>query len=130
MKIYRSILSLGFAMLVLISSSSFMVGLHFCGDEIGLALFSKAECGMEMKMPPCHQAANSCCDDEVIIHQGQDFKNTINEFQFQPQLIAELVSPIVISEIISETSSQFEFAVYHPPLRATDLTVSHQTFRI
>ena len=107
-----------------------MVGLHFCGDEIRVAMFSKAECGMEMKTPPCHRAESSCCDDEVIIHEGQDFKNTINEFDFQPELIAELTSAVAISEVINETSSQFDLAGYQSPLRTPDLTVSLQNFRI
>lgn len=130
MKLYRSILAIGFILLTLVSSSNFMVGLHFCGDEVGVALFAKAECGMEMNVPPCHRQQQSCCDDELIVHQGQDFKNTINEFNFQPQLIAELVLPTVISEVISKTSAQFDLSVYHPPLRSSDITVSNQVFRI
>lgn len=130
MKLYRSILAIGFMLLTLVSSTNFMVGLHFCGDEVGVALFAKAECGMEMNVPPCHRQERSCCDDELIVHQGQDFKNTINEFQFQPQLIAELISPVVVSEIISEANNQYNPDVYRPPLRATDLTVSHKVFRI
>jgi hypothetical protein len=130
MKLYRTILSLGFFLLTLISSTNFMVGLHFCGDEIAVAMFTKAECGMEANIPPCHRPQHACCDDELIVHEAQDFKNTFNEFQFQPQLIAELVLPTVLSEVITKTSSQFDLSVYHPPLRATDLTVSHQVFRI
>ena len=130
MKVYRNILSIGFILLTLVSSSNFMVGLHFCGDEVGVAFFSKAECGMEMNVPPCHRQEKSCCDDEVIVHQGQDFKNTINEFQFQPLQIAGLVSPVVIAEILSESASRFELNIYHPPLRTIDLTISQQVFRI
>lgn len=130
MKVYRSILAIGFMLLTLVSSTNFMVGLHFCGNEVGVALFAKAQCGMEMNVPLCHRQERSCCDDELIVHQAQDLKNTFNEFQFQPQLIGELVLPIVISEVISKASSQFELAVYHPPLWSTDLTVSNQVFRI
>ena len=130
MKFYRSILSIGFIALVLFSSSNVMVGLHFCGNDVSVALFEKAQCGMEMKAPPCHQQQRSCCDDELVVHQAQDFKDTINEFQFQPQLIAELVPSIEISEIIAEASNRYELSVYHPPLRSADLTVSNQVFRI
>jgi len=107
-----------------------MVGLHFCGDEVGVAMFSKAECGMEMNVPPCHKQERSCCDDELIVHQAQDFKNTINEFQFQPQLITEIVLPVVLSEVISKTSNQFDLSIYHPPIWSSDLIVTNQIFRI
>lgn len=132
MKTYRSILSMGFCLLVLLSSSSFMIGFHLCGGDVqNVTLFSKATaCPMEKQLPPCHRQEKSCCDDEIVIHEAQDFKNSITEFSFHPELISEVASPILVSQIISETAGQNNFTHYHPPLRATDLTVSHQVFRI
>jgi hypothetical protein len=127
---HQSIISVSLAALVLMASSSFMVGLHFCGDKVGMAIFSKADCGMQTNLTPCHQQSKPCCDDEVIVHPAQDFKNTFNEFHLQPQLVAELVSPVVVSEIVSENSYQTDFTDYQPPARTCDLSVALQVFRI
>jgi len=132
---YRSILALSFAFLVLFSSSSFVVGVHFCGGDIqNVALFTKAEgCEMERKLPPCHkQLSKPCCEDETIIHDGEDFK--VSKFDITisgaSSLDVELPS-VIVSEIIpSSALSRIRFYDYDPPTRAGDLTVSLQVFLI
>ena len=133
MKFCRPILSLGFAALVFVSGSSFMVGLHFCGGKVqNIALFSKADgCDREKQLPPCHKHETPpCCQDETVVHQGQDFKNTITEISFSTPLIAELSAPVLISEIISSNTSSSSYTYYDPPCRTRDLVVSLQVFLI
>jgi hypothetical protein len=132
---HRSILALTFALLVLFSSSSFVVGVHLCGGHIqNAALFTKAEgCEMEKKLPPCHkQLSKPCCEDETIIHEGEDFKvsNTDITLSGTPSLDIELPS-VIISEIIpSSPISRIRYYDYDPPSRGSDLTVSLQVFLI
>lgn len=135
MKQSRSILSMVFTFLVLFSSSSFMVGIHLCSGSIqNIALFSKAEsCAMEKMMPPCHrQESKPCCEDELIVHQGEDFKTSPVDINIAPAPTPDTVLPFVfISEVIPSSSFPgTQFFNYDPPLRAGDLTVSLHSFLI
>ena len=132
---YRSILVLSFALLVLFSGSSFVVGVHLCGGDIqNVALFTKAEgCEMEKKLPPCHkQLSKPCCEDETIIHEGEDFKVSSTDITISEASFLDIeLPPVVVSEIIpSSPVSRIRFYNYDPPLRAGDLTVSLQVFLI
>ena len=132
---YRSILSLAAVVLVLVSSSSFMVGIHLCGGDVqNVALFTKADvCEMEKQLPPCHkQEPRSCCDDEVIVHEGENFKVSSTEISIASFPVMEMAMPdVIISEIIPASPvKKFRHHNYDPPLRAEDLTVSLQVFLI
>ena len=135
MKRFRPILSATFAIMVLFSSSSFMVGIHLCKGHIqNVALFSKADaCELEKQMPPCHRhESKPCCEDESIIHQGEDFQASMTDISVSPMPALDIeLAPIVISEVIPSTPvSRTHFHNYDPPLRATDLIVSFQAFLI
>ncbi|MEO7989299.1 MAG: hypothetical protein ABI663_07140 [Chryseolinea sp.] len=135
MKQYRSILSSAFAILVLFSSSSFMVGIHLCSGHIqDIAVFSQAEkCAMEKQMPPCHRhETKSCCEDQTIIHDAQDFKGNISQISIAAPPVFDIVQPaVLISEVIpSSVVSVRYFADYDPPLPPTDITVDLQVFLI
>lgn len=132
---YRSILSLAAAVLVLFSSSSFMVGIHLCGGDVqNIALFTKADvCEMEKQLPPCHrQEPRSCCDDEVIVHEGENFKVSSTEISVASIPAMEMVLPdVIISEVIpSNPVQKFHYHNYDPPLRAENITIALQVFLI
>ena len=110
MKRLRPIFSVMLALLVLISSTSFIVGVHRCGGEVAsVALLTKATpCAMEQKAPPprCHQPKKSCCTDERIVHEKEDFKLATSHIHIVPApLIAALASPVVISLLIPESTT-------------------------
>ncbi|MBL7856316.1 MAG: hypothetical protein JNM57_01405 [Cyclobacteriaceae bacterium] len=135
MKQYRSILSAMFAFLVLFSSSSFMVGVHLCRGHVqNIALFTKSEgCAMEKKMPPCHKhESKPCCEDETILHQGEDFQTSATDITLSAGPVSDMeLGPVLISEVIpSIPVLQTRFYNYDPPLRDTDLTISFLVFLI
>ncbi len=135
MKHYRSILSVAFACLVLFSSTSFMVGVHLCGGHVqNIALFTQAEaCAMEKQTPPCHKPQSEpCCEDETIVHTGEDFKVSLTAMALTPPAPADFTLPsVLISEVIPAAPvAPVPFYLYDPPLPATDLTVSLQVFLI
>lgn len=134
MKIVRSILSLAFAFLVMVSSTSFMVGIHHCGGHVkSMALFTRAEaCANEQKLPPCHRIdAQACCQDVTVVHEQQDFKGDVAQYEFSPSLIGDAVQPeVVLAEVIPAVADRAYDNVYHPPLLASDLTVTFQVFLI
>lgn len=135
MKAFKTISALLLASLVLVSSTSFTIGMHFCMGEVkNIALFSKADgCEMEKKLPPCHrQTKTSCCDDQTVVHEGDDFKASIADLHFEVSLAPVIDQPLIlISEIIpSSAIFRFQYYNYDPPLRSYDLTVAHQVFLI
>jgi hypothetical protein len=132
MKKLRQILSLIFAALVFISSSSFSFGMHHCGGEVrDVAFLSAADgCG-HAQFPPCHKKLMaSCCSDETVSYTAQGFD--INHFSFTANDLGVFVEPaILIDEVISFhhiTSNVFAF--YDPVLRSSDHVIINQVFRI
>jgi hypothetical protein len=135
MKTIRAISSLVLAMLVLTSSTSFMVGMHLCQGEIqNIALFSKADaCEQEQKLPPCHAHQTApCCEDEAVIHNSDDFNATVSGIQITEPAPLEIEQPpVLISEIIPVApDASAGYFDYDPPLPSDDLTVRHRVFRI
>jgi hypothetical protein len=135
MKTIRSISAVILAIMVLVSSTSFMVGMHFCGGEVqNIALFGKADsCQKEKALPPCHKHMKpACCEDEVVYHEASDFKGSIEHIHIiAPTSIDIERSMILISEVIPASPiAQFKYYNYDPPLRSCDLTIEHQVFLI
>jgi hypothetical protein len=135
MKALRSISAVVLSILVLVSSTSFMVGMHFCMGEVqNIAFLSKADgCEKEKNLPPCHRDTNApCCEDETVIHDGDDLKSSIAQIQILAPANIDIEVPLLlIAEIIpSAPLSCIQYYNYDPPLRSWDLTVEHQVFLI
>lgn len=135
MKAFRTISAVILSLLVLVSSTSFMVGFHFCMGEIEeIALFSKAEgCQKEKSLPPCHRHIKvPCCEDEVVFHEASAFKASIEQVHFETSAPIDIEQPLIlISEIIPAAPiARIQYYNYDPPLRPSDLTVKHQVFLI
>jgi hypothetical protein len=134
MKFLRTITSLSLALLVLMSSTSFVVGMHICMGEVkDVAVFSKAEgCEMEKRLPPCHKHAKApCCEDETVVHQGLELKS-LDPIAFGVPLAVEFEAPLTLySEIIPSSSTSREYYLnYDPPLLLSDRVIQHQVFII
>ena len=135
MKVIRRISAVLLALLVLVSSTSFMVGFHICMGEVeNVALFTKADgCEKEKSLPPCHRHLKApCCEDETYVHDGDDFKASIDHYQVVAPAPIDIEHPMVlISEVIPAShTSRIQYYKYDPPLRSWDLTVEHQVFLI
>jgi hypothetical protein len=133
MNLLRSIVALGFAFLVLVSSTQFMVGIHRCGGEVRhIALFDKAEaCEMERQLPPCHRiAATSCCQDVTVIHEDEDFSVDWNPIEWSVlSSDAVTATSLILSEVVPSSVSP-DPRNYSPPFRSVDRTVALQVFLI
>lgn len=135
MKAFRTISALLLAFLVLMSSTSFMVGMHFCMGEVkSLSLFSAAEECVKQEKPlqSCHKHSENCCQDKVVKHDGDDFKNTLEKLDAGSPVTLELLqSAFIIAENIpSVPSTVCAVNVYEPPSSHNDITISLQVFRI
>jgi hypothetical protein len=135
MKVIRSISAVLLAILVLVSSTSFMVGMHICMGEVqNIALFAKADsCQKEKALPPCHKHMKpACCEDETVFHEGTDFKASIEHIHIDAPFSVDIEQPLVlISEVIPAAPiATIQYYKYDPPLRTCDLTAEHQVFLI
>lgn len=135
MKLLKTIGVFALTILVLLSSSSFLVGVHFCkGSLKQVAILAKAEgCEKEKKLPPCHKhLASPCCEDETIVHEGEGFKASFSHVTISPSLPQDIALPeVILAEVIpSLPSSKPSYYNYDPPLRSYDLTVTHRVFLI
>jgi hypothetical protein len=135
MKTIRAISSVLLAFLMLVSSTSFIVGVHVCMGEVqNVALFAKAEgCAMEQQLPPCHKHTQApCCDDETFIHKGTDVKTSFENISFVTPWAFIVEAPlIVLSEIVPPGDRPIiDIDFYDPPLPSIDRTVILQIFLI
>lgn len=135
MKLFRTICSLALALLVMISSTSFQVGLHLCQGEVQeIAFFSKpAGCEKERELPPCHRhQKSSCCDDETIVHKADDLTATSKVITPEaPDQLYTVVPFLLISEVVpTSTVPAYPFNLYRPPLPDSDLIVAYRSLLI
>jgi len=135
MKAVRSISAVILAIIVLVSSTSFMVGMHICGGEVqNIALFGKADgCQKEKALPACHKHMKpACCQDELVYHEGTEFKGSTEHIHIVAPVPVDIEQHLVlISEVIPALPiSCIQYYNYDPPLRSCDLTVDHQVFLI
>ena len=115
------IMSFVMAFVVLFSTMSFTVNMHYCGDTlVETAIFKKAKgCGMEMEKPStegCSITKKNCCDDEELAIEGQDeLQLQVDKITFgQQAFIASFVYTYInLFEGLDKNVSTYE--EYTPP---------------
>lgn len=136
MKFLRTIFSCLLAVLVFISSSSFTVNMHVCGGRVqSVSVIEKAAvCALEVKTQACHKTIvknKTCCKEDQITFEGKSFK-THESTSLQMQQTSWVVAlPLIATITLSpNTSTEFQFLHYSPPLIVRDITVQVQSFLI
>ena len=120
--VFFKLLSFTMAFVVLFSTMSFTINMHYCGGNLVEAVvFKKAKgCGMEMGNPStenCSITKKNCCDDKQLSIDGQD----------ELQLIVDKISfeqHVFIASFVYTYLNLFEgynkdinsFREYKPPL--------------
>ncbi|MFT7155755.1 MAG: hypothetical protein ACI8Q1_000758 [Parvicella sp.] len=133
-QVFHKIMSLFMAFVVLFSTMSFTVDMHYCGDIlVETALFHKAKgCGMEMEKPlieGCSITKKNCCNDEQLVVDGQDeLQLSVDKISFEQELfIASFVCTYsnLFEGFDNEVSS---FEKYKPPLVIRQLYKIDETY--
>ena len=139
MKLLKSIVSSMLALLVLVSSSSFMVNMHFCGGHVqSVSLIEEAAvCPMEVQLPPCHKKMavkkSGCCEDKQVAFEGKDFNTQVQDFSMLTwQSINWVATLPMIMEVIqvNESLTFSNHTPYKPPIVGRDIPVLVQSFLI
>ena len=130
------------ALLIFISSTGFVLNMHYCQDELkSMAIYFEAEaCHQEKEMASCpmHNAENhhgekeskGCCDDETeYLKSETDQIATASEVEINvnPVLLSALLVALQI-ELPSIDTQSLQYFNYKPPLIVCDLPVRLQTF--
>ncbi|WP_449301387.1 HYC_CC_PP family protein [Pontibacter rugosus] len=145
MKFFRRIILLSLALLVLVSSTGFSVGVHFCGGEIrDLSLNGKStQCLMAQQkqgtLPPCHApdtetpTQSSCCDDHQLVVERLDVASDSKAFILNKVLDIKFVAAVQVVFLhlfAAHKALAPAYALYEPPLLTHDIPVLAQSFLI
>ena len=135
-QIFHKISSVLMACVVLFSTMSFTVNMHYCGDTlVETAIFQAAEgCGMEVEIPStegCSIAKINCCDDKQLVIEGQEeLQLQFDNITFEQQVfIASFVYTYInLFEGIDNNVSSYE--EYRPPLDIRQIYKLDETYLI
>ena len=128
--IFNKIASISMAFLVLLSTMSFTVEKHYCGDFlVDVSIIGNADsCDMKMDLSD----SNNCCKDEIYHIEGQDKlqKNSTDDLSLNQQ---KIIIALVISyqTIFVDIDLEKEFYKdFSPPDILQDYQVLYQSFLI
>ncbi len=127
--------ALALAFMVLFSTMSFAVDMHFCGKTlVDLKFYQQADsCGMEMAgMEMASDNAEShCCSDVALVIPGQDdLQISFDTLSFEQQtfLVSFVHTYLLLIPDLEE--AQDPFRDYAPPPLIRDVQILDQTFLI
>lgn len=125
------------AFVVLCSTTSFAVNMHFCGDHLmDISILGSAKsCGMEAAPATtpsdCSIEKSDCCSNENIIVNGQkDLKQSVDQLSFQQQLFAVTFYYTYVNLFEGLDQQINPFQNYSPPLLVTDIQCLDETYLI
>ena len=135
-QVLHKILATVMAFVVLFSTMSFTVDMHFCGDTlVATSMFQKATgCGMEMEKPAaegCAIVKSNCCNDKQMIIDGQDeMQLSIATISFEQQVF--ITSFIYTYDHLFEgvDTAVISYQAYQEPLVSRQLYKLAETYLI
>lgn len=121
-QVFHKMMSMLMAVVVLISTMSFTIDMHYCGDELVAAtFFKKAEtCGMEMQKQntpsECSTVKKNCCSGEQLVVDGQDdLQLSVNKISIDQQVFLLSFTYAYHYLFLSETEKDLSPSQYPPP---------------
>ena len=124
------------AVVVLLTTMSFNVDMHYCGDL--LVDFSIVEqvksCGMENVKTDCNNldiTQKSCCrDTQLIVEGAEDMKVSFEQLSFDQQLFIISFTYSYLNLFNGIDANTISFEDYAPPFVKQDVQVLYQIFLI
>ena len=134
---FHKILSVALASLVFVTTMSFTVNMHYCGDSlVDFALFHNAQtCGMENQssQKSCEQGFSEkpCCSDTQIVVDGQDdLKTSYTNLTFEHQAFVATFFYTYINLFDGLDKNIVPFRDYAVPFLIRDIQKLHETYLI
>ncbi len=123
------------ATLVLFTTMSFTVDMHYCGDSlVDFSLVQNAHsCGMEGEAPTrdCENriTEKSCCTDKQVVIEGQDeIKMSLDTLNFDQQVFVASFFYTYINLFEGLDTNVIPFKDYKPPLLIRDIQKLHESY--
>lgn len=119
----RNTAILTWAMLYLVISTGFTLNAHYCGGEIvDVEVFSKPDdcCSAT---GACHKDAKSCCDDETIVIQLEQWQISSTLPSYQIVWVEPTYRTFDAEIKSSQVSERFDISSEPPPLRPDPLWI-------
>lgn len=120
-QVFHKIMSFALVFVLLFSTMSFTVNMHYCGGTlVETALLQKAKgCGMDMdnsSTEGCSINKKNCCDDKQLSVEGQDeLQLNIDKISFEQQVfLASFVYTYI--NLFEGLDKDVSFEEYKPPL--------------
>ena len=134
---FYKIVSFCMALLVFLSTLSFTIESHYCGDVlVDTSMFGSVEsCGMESQQKTssseCNLAKKDCCSNEQLVIDGQDnLKRSFDKLNKEQQKLVATFIYTYINLFVEQQTENTTFTDYSPPLLVRDVQVLDQTFLI
>jgi len=124
------------AFVVVFTTMSFTVDMHFCGDTlVETAIFQQVKgCGMELQKPAkgdCVVKSNNCCNDKQLTIDGQqELQISVSAFSFEQTLYVTSIlnTEKEFSEVIDNNVPLYKG--YFPELVIRQLYKTAETYLI
>ncbi|MGY8939357.1 MAG: HYC_CC_PP family protein [Flavobacteriales bacterium] len=135
-QVSHKILATVMAFVVLFSTMSFTVDMHFCGDTlVATSMFQKATgCGMEMEKPAaegCAFVKSNCCKDKQMIIDGQDeMQLSIATISFEQQVFITSFIYMYVHLFEGVNTAVTSYQAYQEPLVSRQLYKLAETYLI
>lgn len=124
--------ALALSLLLLFSTLSFTLDMHFCGETlVDFGLYHPAEdCGMSMDGQSMD--ASDCCSDVEVYVQGQDDLNPgLDVSPDLPRVVFQQVFETWVMALAEDLPRTFiPFKEYSPPRLVCDISIRDQSFLI
>jgi hypothetical protein len=132
---FHKVFSVSLALIVLVSTMSFTIEKHFCGNIlVETAVFTEVSgCGMDMsKFKTTESEKNDCCKNEVEAVKGQEnLKITsFDDLKFQQQLFFATYVYAFVNLFEGLSEQIIPHKNYSPPNLVADIHVLDQVFII
>lgn len=135
-QVFHKTMSFLMAFVVLFSTMSFTVNMHYCGDTlVETVVFKKVKgCGMDMQNPStdgCSITKKDCCDDKQLVVDGQDeLQLSFDKLTFeQQQFISSFIYTYI--DLFEEYDEDINsFREYKPPLVVRQIYKLDETYLI
>lgn len=127
--------SIFLALLVLVSTLSFTIEKHFCGDVlVDVSVFKEVEkCAMEaLEMEMAAITKKNCCKDEVNLIQGQRELKTsgFEDLKFEQQVFLQSFTYTFFNLFDTEPKQEIPHQYYAPPNIVKDIHVLDEVYLI
>lgn len=136
---FRKLMSSILALIVLFSTMSFSLDMHFCGDHlVDFSLFESVDtCMMKAETTKSSSECTlmdtemDCCTDVEVVLQGQDeLKISFDQITFDQQVFVASFVYSYINLFEGFDKNIVPFKEYSPPPLIRDIQILDQTFLI